>query len=343
MKIAKFQDSEAWLYTLSNKNGMEVDLTDIGGTIVSIRVPDRTGAKVDVLLGYDTPERYLHNDSAHGAIVGRFANRIGGAQFTLNGKTYQLDRNEGKNVLHGGDSKYFWRMWKAQTDPDNNSVTFSLVSPDGDQGMPGCAEIAVTYKLDDENALSIIYHAVADQDTYYNLTNHAYFNLDGHDAGPIADQILQMACSRFAVIDSEFIPTGEIRPVAGTPMDFTTAKPIGQDIDSDYEQVRTGNGFDHNYVIDAPGFDAPFACAKSEKTGIVMKVFTDLPGVQFYAGNNMGSDYGEKGGAKYVKRGAFCLETQFFPDTPNKPDFPGSLFKAGEALDSKTIYQFCAE
>lgn len=343
MKIEKFMDSDAQLFTLQNKNGMEVALTDIGGTIVNIIVPDKNGAKVDVLLGYESPQRYLTNSSAHGAIVGRFANRIGGASFTLEGKTYKCDQNEGKNVLHGGNSKYFHRMWKAEANEAKNSVTFSLTSPDGDQGMPGTAEISVTYSLDDNNALSILYNAVSDKATFFNLTNHSYFNLDGHDAGPVADQILQMDCSRFSVIDSEFIPTGELRSVEGTPMDFRTPKKIGRDENSDYEQVVTGNGFDHNFVIDHPGFDKPFATAKSEKTGIVMKVFTDLPGVQFYAGNNMGTDYGEKGGAKYVRRGAFCLETQFYPDTPNKPDFPGSLYKAGEKLVSKTIYQFSAE
>ena len=343
MKITKFGDSHASLFTMTNKNGMEVTVTDIGATIVSIIVPAKNGERVDVLLGYDSPGGYYANASAHGATVGRYANRIGKASFSLGGKTWQLDINEGENVLHGGNDKYFHRDWYAVPDADTNQVTFYLHSPDLDQGMPGNAQISVTYSLDDENNLGIAYEAVSDQDTYFNLTNHSYFNLDGHGAGKVYDQELYLDCDRFAVIDAAFIPTGELRCVKGTPMDFTVSKPIGRDIESDYEQVRLGNGFDHNYVINHPGFEKPFAIAKSNATGIVMEVFTDLPGVQFYSGNNMGNDTGTKDGADYVFRGAFCLETQYYPDTPNKPDFPSNLFKAGETLSSKTIYRFSAE
>lgn len=342
MIISRFGDSSASLYTLENKNGMKVVLTDIGASIVDLIVPDRGGKPVDVLLGYDSPERYWNNDSCHGATVGRYANRIGGASFTLNGEKYLLNKNEGENVLHGGFDKYYRRRWFAVPDEAANSVSFSLNSQDGDQGMPGRAVITVTYKLGDDNGLEISYHAVSDKDTYFNLTNHSYFNLDGHDAGPISDQLLMLDCDRFCAIDAEFIPTGELRDLKGTPMDFTTMKPIGADMEADYDQVRLGNGFDHNYVLNAPGFDSPFAVAVSQKTGIKMEVFTDLPGVQFYSGNNMGSDHGEKGGASYVKRGAFCLETQYFPDTPNKPDFPSNLFRAGVPFESRSIYRFSA-
>ena len=341
MEVKKFQHAEASLYTLRNAKGMEVVLTDIGASVVSIIVPDSEGKPVDVALGYGTAESYLSNKSTFGATVGRYANRIGGASFTLDGVTYQLDCNEGSNVLHGGFNKYYYRIWKAEPNSDDNSVTFHLTSPDGDQGMPGTAQIAVTYSLDNDCRLKITYHAVSDKDTYFNLTNHSYFNLDGHDAGSIYDHLLWLDCDLFAVIDEASIPTGELRSVKGTPMDFTTAKPIGQDIDaSEYEQIKAGSGYDHNYVINHPDPEKPFARAVSDKTGIVMEVFTDLPGVQFYSGNFMGNDSDEKNGAKYKRRGGFCLETQYYPDTPNKPEFPSNMFPAGKSFDSTTIYQF---
>ena len=343
MKITRFADSHASLFCLTNRSGMEVTVTSIGATLVSIQVPDRSGNLVDVLLGYDSPAGYYANASAHGALVGRYANRIGGAQFELNGKTWQLDVNEGANVLHGGNDKYFHRDWMAEPDEEGNQVSFTLYSPDLDQGMPGNAKIRVTYSLDDDNNLGIVYEAVSDKDTYFNLTNHSYFNLDGHGAGSIYEQELMLDCDRFAAIDSAFIPTGELRDLKGTPMDFTVSKLIGRDIDADYDQIRLGNGYDHNYVINAPGFEKPFAVARSGRTGIVMEVFTDLPGVQFYSGNNMGTDTGTKDGADYVFRGAFCLETQYYPDTPNKPQFPSNLFHAGETFSSKTVYRFYAE
>jgi aldose 1-epimerase len=271
--------------------------------------------------------------------VGRFANRIGGAAITLNGKTYQLDANEGKNVLHGGRSIYGTRLWSAEVEDD--AVTFSLTSPDGDQGMSGEAKISVRYSLSADNALHIKYCAVSDKDTYFNLTNHAYFNLDGQGGGTIEKQYMTLSCSRFTPVDGELIPTGELLTVAGTPMDFTTEKPIGRDIDLfEYEQLRLGGGYDHNFVLDAPGLMAPFARARSEETGIVLEAFTDMPAVQFYSGNAMGAASLGKDGAYYPKRGGFCLETQFYPDTPNKPGFPSCLFRAGEVFESETVYKF---
>lgn len=342
MKITRFDNSHASLYILENSRGMEVALTDIGASIVSIKVPDRSGSSVDVALGYEGAEGYFRNALSYGAVVGRFANRIGGAVFSLNGVEYPMDVNDGPNVLHGGFDKYYHRMWYAEPDEASNSVSFKLVSPDGDQGMPGRALICVRYTLDEDSALHIAYDAVSDKDTFFNLTNHCYFNLNGHDKGFIGDHVMQLNCGSFTPVDATLIPTGEIRSVSGTPLDFTSPKPIGRDIDSDYEQIQLGGGFDHNFVLSAPGLDAPFAVVKAPETGIVMEVFTDLPGVQFYSGNFMGSDVGEKGG-KYIRRGGFCLETQFFPDTPNKPDFPGSLFAAGEKLVSETVYKFSVE
>lgn len=339
MEVQPFGNSPASLYTLKNKLGTEVILTDIGASVVRILLKDKSGGIVDIALGYDSPERYFHNDSAYGAIVGRFANRIGGASFLLHGQRYLLDANEGKNVLHGGNDKYFHRLWSAQPDAAGNGVTFHLLSPDGDQGMPGRAQISVRYALDDENRLTLQYRAVSDQDTYFNLTNHCYFNLDGHNAGDVGGQTLLLHCDNFVAIDDAFIPTGEILSVKGTPMDFTQPKPIGRDIDADDAQIRLGNGYDHCFVLNCPSLQKPFATVFSEKTGITMEAFTDLPGVQFYSGNNMGRDTGEKGG-KYLFRGGFCLETQFFPDTPNKPQFPCDLFPAGKPFESETVYRF---
>jgi aldose 1-epimerase len=341
LDIKQFGDNGASLYTFTNKNGMELSVTEIGASITGIALPDRNGRMTDILLGYDSSEGYERNSSFYGATVGRYANRISGGSFVMDGAVYRLDKNEGGNTLHGGNDPYSRRMWAGEAEAgDRQSVTFRLESPDGDQGMPGNAKISVTFSLTEDNKVVIHYHAASDRKTVFNLTNHGYFNLDGHDSGPIAEQFLTLACGRFAAIDAEFIPTGEIMPVAGTPFDFTKAKRIGRDADSAHEQIRMGNGYDHNFVLDAPSLEIPFARAWSEKTGIEMKAYTDLPGVQFYGGNNMGSDFGEKGGAKYPARGGFCLETQYFPDSPNKPAFPSAVFDAGKEFNSATIYEF---
>ena len=340
MSVSKKSFSDAAsLYTIENKNGMQVVVSDFGGVLQALRVPDKNGDLVDVVCGYDTVEEYQNNPQYQGQLVGRFANRIGGAEFTLQGETYKLDANEGKNVLHGGFKPYGIRMWDART--EENAVEFTLLSPDGDQGMPGNATISVIYRLSEENALHIKYHAVADKDTYFNLINHAYFNLAGHDSGTIMDQYMQLACSKITAIDAEFIPTGELMDVTGTAMDFLEEKQIGRDIDMrECEQIQMGNGYDHNYVIDEPGYDKPFVRCFSEKSGIVMEGYTDLPGVQVYSGNNMGAVKGGKGGAYYPCHGGFCLETQYFPDTPNKSNFPSCFYQAGQAFESETIYKF---
>lgn len=340
MKIEKYADSYASLFTLTNANGMEVVLTDIGASIVSIVLTDKNGERTDVLLGYDSPDRYFHNSSSHGTVIGRIGNRIAKATVPISGVDYQMEANEGANVLHSGSQMYCHRIWFAIPDHAKNAVTFQLFSPHMDQGVPGNAIVGVTYTLDDENKLHLSYSAVSDQDTCFNLTNHSYFNLEGHDAGVVYDQTLWLDCDQYTPIDEEFIPTGEIAAVQGTPLDFTTAKPFGRDIAADDVQIKRGNGFDHNFVLNHPGLEQPFAIAESAKTGIVMKVYTDQPGVQLYSGNNMGSDFGEKGGAKYVKNGAFCLETQHYPDTPHHANFPSNIYKAGEVLKSETVYQF---
>ncbi len=340
MEISKFKNSYASLFTLTNKNGMKVVLTDIGADIVSIFVPDAKGNLVDVALGYDDPECYLNNQTTFGAVVGRFANRIGGAKFTLNGETYSLDVNDNDNCLHGGFQKWYFRMWFPQVDEADNSVKFSLFSVDGDQNMPGNAIVSVTYKLGDDNSLSLHYEAVSDKDTYFNLTNHNYFNLSGQGTDTMIDHTMWIDSDKATAIDSQLIPTGEIVDIKGTALDFTTPKVIADDIDADEEAIKLGGGFDHNFILNDPCLTKAFARVSSPRTGIVMEAYTDLPAVQFYSGNFMGSDPNGKGGKPYNRRGGFCLETQYYPDTPNHDNFPSDLFKAGQKLDSTTIYKF---
>ncbi len=335
-------ESRHTLYTFTNDQGMSLGVTDLGAVVTSIVVPDRHGRPVDVSLGYDSAQDYATNGSAYGATVGRFANRIRDAELPIDNRVLTLEANEGRHVVHGGPNAYFIRDWQAQvSDASVPKVTFHLVSPDGDQGMPGTAEVDVSYSLSPDNEVIIEYRAVADQDTYFNLTNHSYFNLDGHDAGLINGHLLRLDCDFFTPIDREFIPTGEIRPVLGTAFDFTVPKTIGQDVDADDEQIRAGNGYDHNLVISSPSLTTPFARVEAESTGIVLEVLTDLPGVQFYGGNNMGTEPGQgKGSSSYPRRGGFCLETQYYPDTPHHANFPRCLFSAGEPFVSTTVYRF---
>ena len=341
LTVEPFGQSGRSLYTFRNDSGMTLTVSDLGAVVTSIVVPDRDGRSVDVTLGYSSSDGYAANESAYGATVGRFANRIRDAELPLDGRVHHLEANEGRHALHGGPHPYYVRHWQARVDDaEEPSVTFTLVSPDGDQGMPGTAEIEVSYALTRQNEVVIRYHAVADQDTVFNLTNHSYFNLDGHDAGLIDQHLLWLDCDYFTPIDREFIPTGEVRKVDGTALDFTRAKTIGHDVDADDEQVEFGHGFDHNLVINSPDLARPFARVESTVTGIVMEVATDLPGVQLYGGNNMGGGTGEKGSAPYVRRGGLCLETQYYPDTPHHANFPTCLFRAGEPFSSTTIYRF---
>lgn len=339
--IEDFGDSGSSIYTIRNAQGVELGLTDLGAAITSIIVPDRDGRPVDVNLGYAAAEGYEQNRSAYGAIVGRFANRIAGAVAEIDGAEYPLEANEGTTALHGGTHPYYHRRWSGEiVDGDSESVRFTLASPDGDQGMPGAADIQVTYTLTADNEVVLRYRATADQATFFNLTNHSYFNLDGHDAGTIYEHSLWLDCDSFTPIDSDFIPTGEIRSVAGSAMDFTDPKLIGRDLESDDEQIAAGNGYDHNFVINTPDISRPFARVASAASGILMEVSTDLPGVQFYGGSNMGNDHGEKSATPYVKHGALCLETQYFPDSPHHENFPSTLFAAGQTFESTTIYRF---
>ncbi len=333
---------ELLAYTLKNQNGMEVTLTNLGAIIVNLIVPDKNGVSKDVVLGYDEVEKYGVNPSFFGAVIGPSANRIAGAQFTIDGESYQLDVNDGKNNLHSHiDLGYHKLVWDSEE--CDNGVIFALEDEDGYMGFPGNKKVSVTYTLDENNALSLHYHGSSDKKTVLNLTNHTYFNLDGHDSGSILEHELYLNCSHYTPVVKGAIPTGEIAPVSGTPMDFTTAKKVGLEIDADFAQLGLTGGYDHNWVIDgADGSMVHFATVKAANSGIVMKAFTNLPGVQFYAGNAIAKQDG-KGGATYGKRNGLCLETQFYPDTIHQENFPSCVFGAGKEYDSVTVYQFSAE
>lgn len=328
---------EYYLYTLENSQGMELAVSDYGATLVQVLVPDKDGAKRDVVLGYDDVSGYEKGDKFLGATVGRIANRIGGAQFTLNGKTYTLAKNDNDNNLHSCPHAYNKRRWEVK-EADQSHVVFALNSPDGDQGYPGEVEIEVSYTLTEENELRIHYHAVPNQDTIINMTNHSYFNLDGQDSGDILEENVWLNADAYTPADAQSIPTGEIFSVEGTPMDFREEKTVGRDIEADYEALHFGGGYDHNWVLNGSGY-RKVARLSSAKSGISMEVYTDLPGMQVYTGNFLEGDEGKQG-AVYGKRSAICFETQYFPDAINKPQFESPVVKAGEVYETTTSYCF---
>lgn len=331
---------EASLYEIGNSNGMKVALTDFGATVVSIWVKDKEGKMVDVVTGYDTAAEYENSTCYFGATVGRYANRISDAKVTIEGVEYQLETNDNENNLHSGSNGISEKVWEVKESKDN-LITFTCVSKDLEQGFPGNATIDVTYEVTDDNALSISYKAVSDKTTTFNMTNHSYFNLGGHTSGSIYGHKLWIKASGYTpVIDSKAIPTGEVAPVAETPFDFTTPKTVGEEIDADDTQLSYGAGYDHNFAIDkeTDGVEE-VAWLTSPETGIKMQVYTDCVGIQLYTGNFIGGQVG-KGGVKYAKRDALCLETQFFPNSINEPNFLTPITKAGEEFNSKTIYKF---
>lgn len=328
---------EAVLYTMTNENGMSISVTDFGATLVNVFVPDKAGKQIDVVLGYDDVKGYEEGTVFFGATVGRSANRIGEAAFELNGVTYQLEKNDNDNNLHSGLDFYNKRMWKVLKKADN-SVTFVLHSPDGDQGYPGNLDMEVTYTLTEENEVKITYHGVPDQDTLVNMTNHSYFNMDGQDSGDVLGQEVQIEADYFTKADAESIPTGELTRVEGTPMDFRQKKAIGKDIEEDYEALILGKGYDHNWVLNGEGF-RKVAEMSGKTSGITMEVYTDLPGMQLYTANFVENEKG-KGGAVYQMRHAACFETQYYPDAVHKEHFPGPICHAGEAYDTCTTYKF---
>ncbi|MCM1190223.1 MAG: galactose mutarotase [bacterium] len=332
---------EILCYTLSNGKGMKVTVSSLGAAILKVTVPDREGREADVVLGFDRAEDYLNNPSFFGIVIGPSANRIGGAEYTIDGTRYQADVNDGPNNLHSHkETGYHKRNWTGKETEDG--VTFELQDEDGSMGFPGNKHITVTYRLGEDNSLHLLYRGKSDKRTVLNLTNHTYFNLNGHDSGSIEGHELWLAASCYTPADAGSIPTGEIAAVSGTPMDFTVPKAVGRDIRADFEQLHFAGGYDHNWVIDGWQNDGKlrhFATLKAPESGRVMKAYTTLPGVQFYAGNCIGEETG-KGGASYGPRMGMCLETQYFPDSVNKPQFPSCIFGGDAEYVSETVYRF---
>ena len=321
------------------KGRLSCEILTYGGALRSLTVPGRQGGEVDVLLGLPTLEDYLHQDKFLGALIGRYANRIGDSRFTLNGKEYPLRANDGKNHLHGGPVGFDKQVWTV-SEGGADFVTLTLHSPDGQEGYPGDLDVSVTYRLT-EDSIVLDYRATSSADTLCNLTNHAYFNLSGHQSGPVTDQGIQIYAQSYTPTDARSIPTGEIAPVEGTPMDLRFGRAIGERVDEDFDQLTMAGGYDHNYVVDGPaGVLRPAARAWSPDTGITMEALTTQPGIQFYSGNYLDGCPAGKDGAPYARRWAFCLETQTFPDAPNKPQFPSALLAKGEEYHQTTVYRF---
>lgn len=325
------------LYTLRNKNGMTVELTNYGATIVSVVVPDRNGQLENVVLAYDSIHGYYNGTSYFGCVVGRYANRIAKGKFSLDGNTYQLPVNNGPNSLHGGINSIDKQVWTARM--INDAIRFTTTIRDGENGYPGEVKLTVVYALTNDNSLVIDYEATTDKTTVLNVTNHAYFNLTGNPRKDIMDHELLIQADAFTPVDSTLIPTGEIKSVKGTPFDFTAFKAIGKDISANDEQLLFGKGYDHNFVLHQKDKHAPGVVVREQRSGRMMELFTDQPGVQFYSGNFL--DGTEKGrGTAYQFRTGFCLETQHFPDSPNQPAFPSVVLKPGENWKSRTVYRF---
>ena len=329
------------LYTLQDGK-ITVRIMTYGGIIVSLEAPDRTGKTADVVLGFDSLDGYVTtgNKPYMGAIIGRYANRIAGGTFKLNGKTYQVPRNDGDNALHGGIIGFNKKVWAAKEIKDGVELTY--VSKDGEQGFPGTLTTTVRYTLS-ANELHIEYAATTDQLTVLNLTNHSYFNLKGQGSGNILDHEMKINAGRYTPVNANLIPLGELAPVAGTPFDFLKSTVIGSRIDADNEQLKLAHGYDQNWVLDSGGKKIELAAEAYEpRTGRVLEVLTDQPGIQFYTGNFLDGTVTGKGGKVYNRRDAFCLETQHFPDSPNQPKFPTTELKPGEKFHSVTIYRFSA-
>ena len=328
------------LYTLTNQHGMEAAITNYGGTVVTLKVPDRNGKPDDVVLGYDKLEDYAAGKAYFGAIIGRYANRIAHAQFSLNGTTYTLAKNDGDNHLHGGFNKRVWTA-KDVSSSAGHALELTYLSKDGEEGFPGNLSVKVVYTVTEQNELKIDYSATTDKDTVLNLTNHCYFNLAGQGNGDILQHQLMIRADRFTPVDANLIPTGELRSVKGTPFDFTTATAIGARIDRDDQQLKLGRGYDHDWVLnrDVSGALTLAAQAYEPRSGRLLEVSTTEPGLQFYTGNFLDGIRGKQGQV-YNRRYAFCLETQHFPDSPNHPNFPSTVLKPGQHFQTTTVYRF---
>jgi aldose 1-epimerase len=335
---------ETGLYVMENASGMEVCVTNFGGRIVSIVVPDKDGNRKDVVLGFSSIADFQSNDSNFGALIGRYGNRIAKGKFTLDGTEYSLPINNGDNSLHGGDKGLHNTCFDIQQ-PDAQTLVCSYTSPNGEAGYPGNLQIKVTYTLTDDNAVAIAYEATTDKPTVVNLTNHSYFNLSGDPNQTILDHVLSIHADRYTPVKEDLIPTGQIEPVAGTPMDFSTPTVVGERIDdASFEQLVFGKGYDHNWVFTASNDVNTVACKLfCPSTGIFMEVYTNEPGVQFYTGNFLDGSQTGKNGVVYQKRTALCLETQHFPDSPNQPAFPSTVLRPGETYTSFCKYKFGVE
>lgn len=332
---------QAQVFELSNANGMQAVITSYGAIVQKLTAPDRDGQYRDVVLGFDTVGEYAGASPYFGAIVGRYGNRIGDSRFELDGVEYTLEANDGKNSLHGGFKGFDKVLWDASR--DGQSVTLTYVSPDGEAGYPGEVTLTVVYTLTEDDELRIDYHATTDKATPLNVTNHSYFNLAGQGAGTILDHELEINADAFTPVDQTLIPTGEIRPVDGTPFDFRSATAIGARIDAPDEQLRFGRGYDHNWVLIRSGDGLQLAArAYDPGSGRILEVFTTEPGVQFYSGNFLDGTITGKDGAVYGHRSGFCLETQHFPDSPNRPEFPSTILHPVESYGSTTVFRFSA-
>lgn len=329
---------QAYFYEITNAAGMKAIVTDFGATLHSLYVPDKDGQLRDIVWGYDTVQEYeIDNGPFFGATVGRIANRVGGAVVTINDVDYQMDVNERTNCLHSGPNCYHVRIWNAEI--LENGVKFSILSPDGDQGLPGNFNVSVTYLVTDQNGLKIIYDGVSDKDTYVSMTNHSYFNLNGENSDSILEHELMVNADAYTRVSNEMISTGEIMDVTGTAMDFRIPKAIGRDIHNDEEPLNIGGGYDHNFVLNAHQPEEAVVRVSSEESGVVMEVFTDYPGIQIYTGNFLCDKPGKRGRI-YPNRSAVAFETQQFPDAMHHENFPSALVKAGEKFHTETEYKF---
>ena len=329
------------LYWLKN-NDLTMAITNYGGRIVGLYVPDQNGKMLDIAIGRGSVKEYIESDEAYfGATIGRVGNRIANGKFTLDGKTYTIPTNNGKNALHGGYKGFQDVIWKAEQ-PDEHTLRLTYTSPDMEEGFPGNLTAVVTYSLTDDNAVNMQYEATTDAPTVVNLTNHAYFNLNGEGSGTILNHILQIYADKFTPVDETLIPTGELRNVKNTPFDFTEPHTIGERVQTENKQLKFGGGYDHNFVLNEAGDSVMnhAATVTGDQSGIVMDVYTEEPGLQFYCGNFMNSEHLLKSGAKDDYRTAFCLETQHFPDSPNQPDFPSIRLDPGDTYKTTSAYRF---
>lgn len=341
---ANIDGKQTHLYTLTNKNGMEVCITNFGGRIVSVNLNDKNDTPRDVVLAFDNINDYLTNASDFGASIGRYANRIAGAKFEIDGTVYNLLANDGDNCLHGGPQGWQYKVFDGKQLSDTQ-VQLTLDSPDGDMNFPGNVKVQVNFTLTDDNAIDIKYSATTDKKTVINMTNHSYFNLSGDPTKDNSDHVLFVNADNYTPVNEKLIPLGKIESVKGTPMDFTTPKPIGQDINkTDFEQIKLGNGFDHNWVLNTQGDITQLAAkATCPATGISVEVYTNEPGIQVYAGNFLNGSVKGKHGIAYNKRTAVCLETQHYPDSPNQPQFPSVILEPGQTYNSECIYKLSVE